>query len=221
MSRFNEAYKIVLGHEGGYQNLHNDRGNWTTGVVGKGKNKGTKYGITAMSYPDLDIINLTLDDARQIYKENYWDRINGDKLEPALALVAFDTAINSGVGRAIEFLNKTDDVTEFLRLRRSFIRSLRLYGVVPTGNKSKRTYGQIWEDRITQLEAQAATWAIVYPATPPASSPEPQEGASDFSQQVLVLLDVGQGFMTLTERYAEPGLTVNAIGNKVFIRSYR
>ena len=213
MSRFNEAFKIIIGHEGGYQNLYNDRGNWTTGIIGQGERKGTKYGITAMSYPTLDIKNLTLDDARRIYKANYWDKINGDKLEPALALVAFDTAVNSGVGKALEFLNKTDKVVDFLNLRRLYIRALRLYKEIPTGNKSKRTYGQIWEDRINQLEAQAVQWQLIYPKTPAPSSPEPQERPSG----TFAVYNRGKGEIIISERYEDDKIIINPIGDKVYV----
>lgn len=82
----------------------NDRGNWTSGQVGVGKLKGSKFGISAMSYPTLDIFNLTLDDAQAIYWHDYWTPIHGDELPPALALLAFDAAVNSGVGNAIHWL---------------------------------------------------------------------------------------------------------------------
>jgi hypothetical protein len=42
---------------------------WTTGIIGKGICKGTKYFISAMTYPDLDIKNL-LDQAKAIYKRD-------------------------------------------------------------------------------------------------------------------------------------------------------
>jgi lysozyme family protein len=221
MSRFNEAFQVIIGHEGGYQNLYNDHGNWTGGKVGVGVLKGTKYGISAASYPTRDIKNLTLDDARKIYKENYWDRINGDALEPALALVAFDFAVNSGVSRAIDLLNKTDDVFTYNMLRRKLIRNFNLYNAVISGNKNGKTYGRVWEERIDHLDEVAAQWAVIYPKTPPVASPEPQQPPSKLNGEVVVLLDTGGGFTALTERYENDGLTVNVVDGKVYIRYYR
>lgn len=213
VSRFNEAAEVVLGHEGGYQNLYNDRGNWTTGVIGQGVNKGTKYGITAMSYPHLDIPNLTLQQARDIYKANYWDKINGDKLEPALALVAFDTAINSGVSRALEFLNKTNDVSTFMDLRRKFIRGLRLYTTKIAGNKKGKTYGQVWEERLATLSAQAEQWKLIYPVNGPTPSPVAQEGGS----KTIAVYNRGAGEIIISQRFEDDNIIINPMPDKVYI----
>jgi lysozyme family protein len=66
-------------------------------VIGKGQCKGTKYGISAMTYPDLDIRNLTLDQAKAIYKRDWWDRINADDLHPAIVFQVWDFAVNAGM----------------------------------------------------------------------------------------------------------------------------
>lgn len=66
MYNFKKAFELTVGHEGGYGNDKRDRGNWTTGVIGEGELKGTKYGVSAMSYPDYDIENLTLEQAEKI-----------------------------------------------------------------------------------------------------------------------------------------------------------
>ncbi|WP_236513543.1 glycosyl hydrolase 108 family protein, partial [Escherichia coli] len=58
---FDQAFKVTIGHEGSFTLNKNDAGNWTGGKVGVGQLKGTKYGIAANSYPNLDIKNLTLD----------------------------------------------------------------------------------------------------------------------------------------------------------------
>lgn len=212
VSRFNEAADIVLGHEGNFQAIRNDRGNWTSGKVGVGELKGTKYGITAMTYPSVDIKNLTLDEARAIYKRDFWDKINGDALEPALALVAFDTAINSGVGRAIQFLNQTNDVTEFLNVRRKFVRGLRLYNEIANAARGT-TWGKVWENRINTLEQQAAQWKLIYPVNGPTDAPQPQEGAS----KVIAVYNRGAGEKIISERFEDDSVIINPMGNKVYI----
>ena len=55
---FEKAFERLIGHEGGYSTDRNDPGNWTGGKVGSGTFKGTKYGIAANTYPNLDIKNL-------------------------------------------------------------------------------------------------------------------------------------------------------------------
>lgn len=72
MANFDQAFRIILKHEGGFQSLPNDKGNWTGGKVGVGELKGTKYGISAARFPDLDIANLTIEQAGEIYRGQYW-----------------------------------------------------------------------------------------------------------------------------------------------------
>ena len=97
---FDQAFERLIGHEGKFTNDRQDRGNWTTGVIGKGELKGTKYGISAMTYPDLDIKNLTLVQAKKIYNRDWWDKINADQINPALVFQVWDFAINAGMGTA-------------------------------------------------------------------------------------------------------------------------
>ena len=85
---FAKAFAIVIGEECGYCNDVADPGG------------ATKYGISHAAYPDLDIASLTLADAQAIYRRDYWDKISGDRLDPRLALLVFDAAVNNGVGRA-------------------------------------------------------------------------------------------------------------------------
>lgn len=99
---FDKAFKALIGHEGGYSGDRRDRGNWTTGVIGKGQLNGTKYGISAMSYPQIDIKNLTLGEAKKIYKRDYWDTCQADKLPEQIRFDVFDMAVNSGVRNAIK-----------------------------------------------------------------------------------------------------------------------
>ena len=109
---FDQAFERLIGHEGKFTNDRQDRGNWTTGVIGKGELKGTKYGISAMTYPDLDIKNLTLVQAKQIYKRDWWDKINADQIDTALVFQVWDFAINAGMGTAKRKLQKAVGVAE-------------------------------------------------------------------------------------------------------------
>lgn len=109
---YDEAFARVIGHEGKFQNDPNDRGNWTTGKIGVGQLKGTKYGISAMSYPDEDIVNLTIERAKFLYKRDFWDRVSGDHLHAALVYQLFDAAINHGIGNAIRILQRAVDVAD-------------------------------------------------------------------------------------------------------------
>ncbi len=101
---FDRALAIVVGTEGGFTSNPADPGNWTGGKPGLGECRGTKFGISAASYPQLDIAGLTVAGAGAIYRRDFWDRIAGDSLPPPLALLVFDAAVNNGVGRAARWL---------------------------------------------------------------------------------------------------------------------
>ncbi len=104
MDMFDLVFERVIGHEGEFQDDHRDRGNWTGGEVGKGKLNGTKYGLAAMTYPDLDIKELTLDDAKAIYRRDWWCYLNMAQWPKAMQYQMFDAAINHGIGRANQFI---------------------------------------------------------------------------------------------------------------------
>lgn len=103
---FESAFERLLGHEGGYGNDSRDRGNWTGGDVGKGTLKGTKYGISAASYPGEDIEGLTLERCKQIYRRDYWGPAGCDAVPPAVKFDLFDFAVNSGARTAVKALQK-------------------------------------------------------------------------------------------------------------------
>lgn len=108
--QFEEAVEIVLDKEGGFQKNPKDKGNWTGGKVGVGILKGTKWGISAAAFPLLDIGGLTRNDAIRIYKTEYWNPIKPDWMPDHLRLSVFDCAVNSGVGRAIQFIQQIGGV---------------------------------------------------------------------------------------------------------------
>lgn len=103
---FEEAFKLLIGNEGKLSLDREDRGNWTKGIVGVGELKGSKYGISAMSYPYLNISDLTLEQAAAIYKRDFWDKIKLDSF-PIISFDMFDTAVNSGISVAIKLLQET------------------------------------------------------------------------------------------------------------------
>jgi lysozyme family protein len=104
---FSDAFKFVVGEEGGISLVPTDPGNWTGGQPGVGELRGTRYGVSAKAYPGLDIRDLTLEDAQDIAKHDYWDHFNGDALPYAVALVLFDEAYNAGLTEAIKCAQRT------------------------------------------------------------------------------------------------------------------
>jgi lysozyme family protein len=97
---FDQVFDKLINHEGGYVfNPHDPGGE-------------TKFGISKRSYPHLDIHSLTLADAKTIYKRDFWDRAQCDKLHPDLAFDLFDGAVNSGIGQAIRWLQRAVGVAD-------------------------------------------------------------------------------------------------------------
>lgn len=88
-----KAIEFVLRYEGStYENDPNDTGG------------ETKYGISKKSYPKENIRDMTLDRAKEIYRQDYWNQLLGDKLPENLAACVFDAAVNQGLITAIKML---------------------------------------------------------------------------------------------------------------------
>ncbi len=93
----------VFAMEGGFTTDKSDRGNWTSGQVGVGELKGTKYGISAMSYPTLDIKSLTQEQATNIYIRDYITKPGYGEiiaLSPAVGHKLVDAGVNAGTTRS-------------------------------------------------------------------------------------------------------------------------
>lgn len=109
---FDQAFERVIGHEGGFDDNPKDRGNWTSGKIGVGQLKGTKYGVSAATYPTLDIANLTLEDAKRLYLRDFWGSAGCDLVPIGMKFDLFDTAVNSGPGMAVRLLQRAAGVID-------------------------------------------------------------------------------------------------------------
>lgn len=103
---FDDSFSLLIGHEGGFTKDPADKGNWTSGVVGQGELRGTKFGISAAQYPHLDIENLTLDQAKSIYLSDYWEKALCSQFQDPLRFQLFDMAVNSGPRQAVVLLQR-------------------------------------------------------------------------------------------------------------------
>jgi lysozyme family protein len=100
---FEKCLEFVLKMEGGFSDNPDDHGG------------ATNFGIIQTEYDRFRRANglacqsvrfILQTEVRAIYKASYWSEIHGDYVEMPLCMVLFDTAVNNGVGRAIEFLNE-------------------------------------------------------------------------------------------------------------------
>jgi lysozyme family protein len=106
MADLKTAFLITIEHEGGYQCMPDDSGNWTGGKVGVGELKGTKYGISARQFPRLDIKNLTEDSACNIYRNLYWTSLYNQIADQSIANKLFDMGVLFGVGESVYLLKR-------------------------------------------------------------------------------------------------------------------
>jgi lysozyme family protein len=82
MADFNLAIPTVLRNEGGYVDDPNDAGG------------ETNFGISKRTYPNVDIKNLTVEEASAIYKRDFWKFDGID--DQAVATKLFDSYVNMG-----------------------------------------------------------------------------------------------------------------------------
>jgi hypothetical protein len=100
---FDKSINLMLGLEGGKSDEGTDRGG------------RTNYGITQFTYnawnkkhnlPKKDVFTITPDLAKQIYKEEYWGVIKGDKLPRNVANAILSMALTDGPQDSVKFVQK-------------------------------------------------------------------------------------------------------------------
>lgn len=100
MSGFDDAFSVVVGHEGGYVRDKRDPGG------------ETKYGISKRSYPKENIKALTLSRAKAIYRRDFWAKCRGDEVPYVVGLNLFDGAVNSGASQSIRWMQRAAGVAD-------------------------------------------------------------------------------------------------------------
>ena len=123
----------------------------------------TKWGISKRSYPDLDIANLTLDQAREIYFNDYWQAQGNQEsycseMPWPLSLVHFDCTVNVGNRKTAK------DGTVVLHRRANMILQ-RALGVDDDGYPGPVTYKAIAECEPLRIALKAITQRDFYYST--------------------------------------------------------
>lgn len=139
---FNKLIGPLLNREGGYVNDPHDTGG------------ETKYGIAARFNPGIDIKNLTLDKAKDIYYKKYWLASGADKIADPLAReLHFDAAINQGVGAAKWFHTQSGgDPGKYLNLRKAAYQSSpSIPSWIRSTPQGWARYGEGWMNRLTGI----------------------------------------------------------------------
>lgn len=99
ISPFAVAMAWLLRVEDDYVDDPNDKG---------GK---TKYGITERTYPDIDIEKLTVEKAREIYRQDYWTACSVGQIPAPLSIALFDAVVHHRPRTAVGLLQQALDVS--------------------------------------------------------------------------------------------------------------
>jgi len=102
---FDTAFDRLMGHESGYVSAE------TAASIGDPGGE-TNWGISRRSYPNEDIKSMTRERAEVIFRRDFWDRINGDKLYDGVAFQLADLAYHSGSETAIRLFQRALRVSD-------------------------------------------------------------------------------------------------------------
>lgn len=95
---FDQAFTEIIKHEGGFVDHPSDPGG------------ATRWGITERVARDYGYTghmrDFPIEDAKVIYKTQYWDAVKADQLPQAIRYAVVDGAINSGVRQSIRWLQR-------------------------------------------------------------------------------------------------------------------
>lgn len=102
---FNRLVEKLIVLEGGYVNNPSDAGG------------ETKYGISKRSYPNVDIKNLSTQQAADIYYDDFWVKNNLDKIEDYdLAWAIFKAVVVTNPLRVISILQAENNAINLKQL---------------------------------------------------------------------------------------------------------
>lgn len=101
IKNFDDAFGLLIGHEGGYANNPMDPGGET--MYGITKRVALANGYTG------DMRQLTLSIAKDIAKRQYWDKHQCDAYDPEIGFQIFDTAYNGG--NTVRWMQRAAGVT--------------------------------------------------------------------------------------------------------------
>ena len=165
---FPRCLAAVLKHEGGYVDHPKDPG----GATNLGVTMATLAEWKGRPVTKAEVKALTPPTVAPIYRQRYWLAASCDKLPPGLDYMAFDLAVNSGVGRATKYIQRAAGVTEDGHIGPQTLAAVnRLGAKVMVGKVSGLrdcfyralptfpTFGKGWMRRLNEVTAQALAWA--------------------------------------------------------------
>lgn len=142
---FEKSLKVLFNYEGGYTNDKDDKGG------------ATNLGVTQYTYnayrkkhnlPVKNVKNITAEEAKKIYYEEYWVPSGADKIEdPGFAMAIFDTSVLHGGGTAQKFLQQSGyNLDKFLDIRR------QSYDRIVEKDHTQKKFYNGWNNRVNSLK---------------------------------------------------------------------
>jgi lysozyme family protein len=156
-ANFSNCLAVTLGYEGGWSDHPSDPGGATMKGITLATYRRFKPGATK-----TDLRNISNETVAKIYRTDYWDKVGGDRLAAGVDLATFDAGVNSGPGRARQWLMAAiggpdhDTVKRVCAKRLGFMRSLAIWN----------TFGNGWSRRVAGIEAKGVAWALAQSTDP-------------------------------------------------------
>jgi lysozyme family protein len=176
------AIRKILEHEGGYVNLPDDPG----GATNKGITIATFRRYIKRDGTIADLKALTTQQAVDVYKAQYWDKVRADDLPSGVDYTVADFAVNSGPSRAAKYLQAALGVTQDGAIGPQTIAAAQAASAKPLiniinsnrlafmkrirGGKLWKTFGRGWQRRVDAVRStslalvDSAPVAVIPPA---------------------------------------------------------
>jgi lysozyme family protein len=179
------AIRKILDHEGGYVNHSDDPG----GATNKGITIATFRRYIKRNGTIADLKALTTQQAVDVYKAQYWDKVRGDDLPSGVDYTVADFAVNSGPSRAAKYLQAALGVTQdgaigpqTIQAANEIINPKAIINKVNAdrlafmkriqGGKLWKTFGRGWQSRVDAVRSTSLALVDAAPVshtdTPPA-----------------------------------------------------
>lgn len=197
----------VLKHEGGFVDHPKDPG----GATNKGITIGTlkRLGIDVDGDGDSDLADLKKlrhSDVARVYRLFYWDAVRGDLLPSGLDFCVADFAVNSGVSRAVQHLQRALGVTADGDIGPKTMAALERADVAELinrvcdsrlkfmkGLKIWSTFGKGWTRRVAEVRAIS----LQHAAKPSNAAVTPAAPAEHNAPEIKLIPMIGAAILVL------------------------
>jgi len=142
---YKDAIDFILKWEGGYVDHPKDPG----GATNHGITLKTARAFWKADATKDDLKSIPMAVVHDIYRKNYADKVDFDKLPSGLDLCAFDAAVLSGPAKAKAWLKDTKTIGEYQGKRLAFYQSLNTW----------TTFGRGWTRRVDAGTKEASRLA--------------------------------------------------------------